>query len=71
MLDGYFIPMAERVYGDAAIPKAERNAMTVIRHLKRLGPHHSTPGICGARLGDRCAKRPPWMPLVKSFSKPG
>jgi hypothetical protein len=35
LLDGYFIPMAERVYGDAAIPIQERLAMVLARHLKR------------------------------------
>jgi hypothetical protein len=37
LLDGYFIPMAERVFGDAAIPLTERNAMVLIRHVKRSG----------------------------------
>jgi hypothetical protein len=37
LLDGYFIPMAERVFGDAAIPMAERSAMALARHLKRNG----------------------------------
>lgn len=31
----YFLPMAERVYGDAAIPAAERRAMVLCRHLRR------------------------------------
>jgi hypothetical protein len=35
LLDGYFIPMAERVYGDASIPTAERKAMQLARHLRR------------------------------------
>src|SRR3954447_14789026 len=37
LLDGYFIPMAERVYGDAAIPAAERGAMLLARYLKKSG----------------------------------
>jgi hypothetical protein len=37
LVDGYFIPMAERVYGDAAIPAAERAAMALARHLRRAG----------------------------------
>ncbi len=37
LLDRYFIPMAERVYGDAAIPSQERSAMALARHLKREG----------------------------------
>lgn len=30
---GYAIPMAERVYGDAALPVVERNAATLARHI--------------------------------------
>jgi hypothetical protein len=37
LLDGYFIPMAERVYGDASIPLVERRAMLLVRHLRRTG----------------------------------
>lgn len=37
LLDSYFIPMAERVFGDASIPLVERNAMMLIRHVKRSG----------------------------------
>jgi hypothetical protein len=35
LLEEYFIPMAERVYGDAAIPVPERNARTLARYLKQ------------------------------------
>ena len=31
----YAIPMAERVYGDAALPPVERNAATLARHIRR------------------------------------
>jgi hypothetical protein len=31
----YFIPMAERVYGDASIPHGDRLAMTLARYLRR------------------------------------
>jgi hypothetical protein len=31
----YFIPMAERVYGDASIPAAERAAMVLARRLQQ------------------------------------
>jgi hypothetical protein len=34
LLDGYFIPMAGRVFGDASIPTAERNAMALARYLR-------------------------------------
>ncbi|AWN40262.1 DUF3987 domain-containing protein [Methylobacterium durans] len=37
LLDGYFLPMAERVYGDAAIPIRERRAMLLVRYLRRTG----------------------------------
>jgi hypothetical protein len=37
LVGSYFIPMAERVCGDAAIPVAERNAMTLARHLRKSG----------------------------------
>ncbi len=37
MMDDYFIPMAERVYGDAAIPAIERAAMVLARHLRKSG----------------------------------
>lgn len=37
LLDGYFIPMAERVFGDASIPVTERGAMILIRYVKRNG----------------------------------
>src|SRR4029453_11576156 len=37
LVKDYFIPMAERVYGDAAIPIAERGAMLLVRYLKRNG----------------------------------
>lgn len=32
---GYALPMAERVYGDAALPVAERNAATLAKHIRR------------------------------------
>ena len=36
LLDAYFIPMAERVFGNAAIPMAERNAMVLARYLRSI-----------------------------------
>lgn len=36
LVESYFLPMAERVFGDAAIPPAERAAMALARHLRRL-----------------------------------
>jgi hypothetical protein len=32
---GYAVPMAERVYGDAALPPVERNAATLARHIRK------------------------------------
>ncbi len=40
LVDGYFIPMAERVFGDAAIPEAERHAMALVRHLRQHALTH-------------------------------
>jgi hypothetical protein len=37
LVDGYFVPMAERVYGDAAIPVSERGAMALARYLRKAG----------------------------------
>jgi hypothetical protein len=37
LLEEYFLPMAERVYGDAALPKEVRAAMTLTRHLRKGG----------------------------------
>jgi hypothetical protein len=38
LLGDYFMPMAERVYGDAAIPIADRNAATLARWIKSERP---------------------------------
>ena len=35
LVGSYFLPMAERAFGDAAIPPAERAAMALARHLRR------------------------------------
>lgn len=35
LVGGYFVPMAERVFGDGAIPKAERGAMSLARYLRQ------------------------------------
>lgn len=34
LMNAYFLPMAERVYGDASIPVAERRGMILARHLR-------------------------------------
>lgn len=36
LMRDYFIPSAERVFGDAAIPVAEHRAMHLAKHLRRL-----------------------------------
>ena len=36
-LESYAIPMAARVYGDAALPPVERNAATLARYIQRHG----------------------------------
>ena len=38
LLDVYFMPMAERTYGDAAIPLADRGAATLARWIKSKQP---------------------------------
>src|SRR5262249_2169817 len=45
LLDDYYLPMAERVYGDAAAPQRDRNAATLARwifHEKPLEVHVRT-----------------------------
>jgi hypothetical protein len=37
LVEDYFLPMAERVLGDASIPPAERAAMRLARHLAKNG----------------------------------
>ncbi|GLS18108.1 hypothetical protein GCM10007874_11240 [Labrys miyagiensis] len=37
IVDGYFLPMAERVFGDASIPLNDRLAMVLIRRLRDAG----------------------------------
>jgi hypothetical protein len=39
LLGDYFMPMGERVYGDAAIPVADRNAATLARWIKSKRPN--------------------------------
>ena len=34
-IEGYALPMAQRVYGDAGLPAVERNAASVARYLRR------------------------------------
>ena len=38
LVAGYFMPMAARVYGDAATPQAERNASTLARWITQAKP---------------------------------
>jgi hypothetical protein len=38
LLDDYYIPMAERVFGDAALPECDRHAATVARWILRERP---------------------------------
>jgi hypothetical protein len=40
LINGYFGPMAERTYGDASLPLAERNAATIARWLLKEQPHN-------------------------------
>ena len=48
----YLMPTAERVYGDAAAPKADRDAATLARWISRgNAPRRSMCGGCCARCG--------------------
>ncbi|MDR3448714.1 MAG: DUF3987 domain-containing protein, partial [Alphaproteobacteria bacterium] len=38
-IDDYAKPMAQRVYGDASLPMAERNAATLARYIVKAGLH--------------------------------
>lgn len=38
LIEGYFKPMARRTYGDAAMPKSERDAATLGREIVKRGP---------------------------------
>jgi len=39
LVEGYFLPMAERALGDASIPVVERRAMTLAQHLRKAASH--------------------------------
>jgi hypothetical protein len=39
MMEEYFVPMAERVYGDAGLAQEDRNAATLARWIVRDRPH--------------------------------
>jgi hypothetical protein len=63
LVEGYFIPMAERVYGDVALPEAERLMTTLARWVWRQIPtleminardvqRHKLPGL---RAADKVA----------------
>ncbi len=51
LVDGYFIPMAERVFNDARLPVAERNAMALARYLRREHLHDFNARAARAKLG--------------------
>ncbi|GEO18686.1 DUF3987 domain-containing protein [Microvirga aerophila] len=38
LIDGYFLPMARRVFGEAAIPEEERRAMELARWISEMRP---------------------------------
>ena len=66
LLAGYFIPMAERTYGDAAIPDADRHAATLARwillrrpeevHVRHLQREVRLPGLGTADAIHEAAK---------------
>ena len=61
LVDDYFVPMAERVYGDAALPEVERLTTTLARWIKRQQP---VPETVNARNIQR-AKLPGLREAVK------
>ncbi len=40
LMDGYFLPMAERTFGDAAVAPAERDAALLAKWIMRTKPDH-------------------------------
>jgi hypothetical protein len=53
----YLMPMAERVYGDAAATAAERRVATLARWILKTGRRRCTSVICSARSSCRAARR--------------
>lgn len=51
MMLGYFVPHAERVFGDASIPVAETNAMRLARHLREKGLPSFNARAVGREMG--------------------
>jgi hypothetical protein len=59
LMDGYFLPMAERAFGEGAISQAERHARTLLRHIIATGAEvvneraiRETPGLRGLSSAD-------------------
>jgi hypothetical protein len=65
LMEEYFMPMAERVYGDAALAKEDRNATTIARwimrdepkevHVRHLQRNVRLPGLSNAELIEKAA----------------
>ncbi|WP_119458536.1 YfjI family protein [Rhodospirillaceae bacterium SYSU D60014] len=60
LVEDYFKPMAERAYGDAALPEDERNAATLARWIRRERP---------ALLNARDLRRRVRLPGLRSADK--
>jgi hypothetical protein len=59
LMDGYFLPMAERAFGAGAVTEPERHARTLLRHLVATGAARlnerevrETPGLRGLSSAD-------------------
>ena len=59
IMDGYFLPMAERVFGAGAMTEAERHGRTLLRHILATGAAtvnerviRETPGLRGLSSAD-------------------
>jgi len=59
LMDGYFLPMAERAFGGGALSEDERHARTLLRHILATGAEvvneriiRETPGLRGLSGAD-------------------
>jgi hypothetical protein len=84
MVADYFMPVAARVFGDAAATQAERNAATLARwivrervkevHVRRLQREVRPPGLNTATLIDSAADvlvEADWLARAERGKKPG
>jgi hypothetical protein len=51
LVEEYFVPMAERVLGDASMPVGQQAAMKLARHIRKAKPTKFNARKLGRRLG--------------------